>query len=544
MRSRKISLIAFGLLACMLISLGLTSCGGATTLADEDMKKYISLNESDYKGVVVTIPAVDEVTDQDVEDYIYNIRLQNATKVEKDDGVIQKDDTVKIWYRGEVNVDGVWVDFVGGSNLFSTIYSLVIGSGSFIDGFEDAMIGHEITDSKLVTITDITNKVGENGLPIVYVSYNYAYTENAGTDSEKVKKGTFTDRIDLRKGEDGNYLVAGRYDESTLREDLLGKNIGDMLLKSTYTENFDITGDLKEETLTITNVQVLAIVKEDTPLVFEVPFPDPYANNAELAGKNVRWYVYADTISRPGTLPEITKTFITKNLNITYENILPLVKEEDANLSEEELLKLYYRQYIKEGLEDQREATIEQNAITALWEIIAEKVQVTAWPETVVENYITQLEAQAKSAFESYSQENGNTLIKTWQEYVVNNYDGEYFPNVDSIACGFRRMAEETLRQQMALYYIADVENLKMSKKEQDEGYANRIKLMIDYYNAMYGIESGSSQSFTEADMNSAGYTKEVIVEDLLYEKVSLKLYETMKDKIVFESASAEEEAE
>ena len=171
-------------------------------------------------------------------------------------------------------------------------------------------------------------------------------------------------------------------------------------------------------------------------------------------------------------------------------------------------------------------------------------MQVTAWPETVVENYVTQLEAQAKSAFESYSKENGNTLIKTWQEYVVNNYDGEYFPNVDSIPSGFRRMAEETLRQQMALYYIADVENLKMSKKEQDEGYANRIKLMIDYYNAMYGLESGSSQSFTEADMNSAGYTKEVIVEDLLYEKVSLKLYETMKDKIVFESASAEEKAE
>lgn len=550
MRKGTRSAIALGLLVCLVLSLfGLTACGGETTLADEDMTKYISLNASDYKGLVVKIPAVDEVTEEDVDKYIYDIRLQNAATVEKDDGTIQKDDTVKIWYRGEVNVAAEgepekWVDFVGGSNLFSTIYSLRIGSGSFIDGFEDAMIGHEITDSKLVTLIDTNNVVGVNGLPIVYVSYTYSYTENPGTPTEKVRKGTFTDRIDLRKGEDGNYLVAGRYDESTLREDLVGKNIGAMLLKKTYTENFDISGDLKDETVTITNVQVLAIVKEDTPLTFNVAFPDPYTNNAELAGKNVRWYVYADTIARPGNLPEINKTFITKNLNISYENILPLVKEEDADLSQDELLQLYYREYIKKSLNEQRDATIEQNAIAALWEIVADKVQVKAWPEEIKANYIELLKQQAESAFETYSKENGNTLIKTWQEYVVNYYDAEYFPNVESIETGFTRMAEEQLRQQMALYYIADAENLKMSNREKEDGYAKRIKLMIDYYNAMYGIESGSSQSFTEADMNNAGYTKEVIIEDLLYEKVSLALYETMKDKIEFEAAASDSGAE
>lgn len=99
----------------------------------------------DYKGMEV--PAQDTtVSDADVDDALEKKRQQQAELVLKEDKPAAKGDTVVIDYKG--SVDGK--EFDGGS---AENYSLELGSGSFIPGFEDQLIGHNADDDVDVKVT-------------------------------------------------------------------------------------------------------------------------------------------------------------------------------------------------------------------------------------------------------------------------------------------------------------------------------------------------------------------------------------------------------
>ncbi len=105
---------------------------------------YVTLCE--YKGVKV---AADEiaVTDEEFDEYVAeNILANFAQKVEVTDRAVETGDTVNIDYVG--SVDGV--EFEGGSYEG---YSLEIGSGRFIPGFEDQIVGHEIGEEFDINVT-------------------------------------------------------------------------------------------------------------------------------------------------------------------------------------------------------------------------------------------------------------------------------------------------------------------------------------------------------------------------------------------------------
>ena len=86
-----------------------------------------------YKGVEVDKLEI-EVTDEEVNAEIDKEREKNSRMVNVEDRPVQKDDTVNLDYLG--SVDGV--PFDGGA---AEGYDLVIGSGQFIPGFEDQLIG-------------------------------------------------------------------------------------------------------------------------------------------------------------------------------------------------------------------------------------------------------------------------------------------------------------------------------------------------------------------------------------------------------------------
>ncbi|MBO7355237.1 MAG: trigger factor [Lachnospiraceae bacterium] len=89
----------------------------------------------DYKGI--EIAAVDTtVTDEDVEKKISS-ELDKDSRYEKVERPVQEGDRIKLDFEGFV--DGV--AFEGGKG---TNYNLVIGSGQFIPGFEDQLVGAEI----------------------------------------------------------------------------------------------------------------------------------------------------------------------------------------------------------------------------------------------------------------------------------------------------------------------------------------------------------------------------------------------------------------
>jgi trigger factor len=87
-----------------------------------------------------------EVTDEDVEKELKNLQERYAELVVKEDGKAEEGDTVVIDFEGFVDDE----PFEGGK---AENYSLELGSGTFIPGFEDQLIGTAAGDEKEVKVT-------------------------------------------------------------------------------------------------------------------------------------------------------------------------------------------------------------------------------------------------------------------------------------------------------------------------------------------------------------------------------------------------------
>lgn len=98
-----------------------------------------------YKGIEVE-KNIAEVTDADVEAELDKVRDRNARFIQESDKAIENGDTVTIDFEGFI--DGTAFDGGKGEN-----HELKIGSGSFIPGFEDQIIGHKVGESFDVNVT-------------------------------------------------------------------------------------------------------------------------------------------------------------------------------------------------------------------------------------------------------------------------------------------------------------------------------------------------------------------------------------------------------
>ena len=111
--------------------------------AEVAVKPEVTLGE--YKGVEVEKSDV-EVTDEDINKEVDKERENNSRTIDVDDRAVESGDIIKLDFDG--SVDGV--PFAGGK---AENYTLTIGSGSFIPGFEDQLIGTKIGEDKDVTVT-------------------------------------------------------------------------------------------------------------------------------------------------------------------------------------------------------------------------------------------------------------------------------------------------------------------------------------------------------------------------------------------------------
>lgn len=111
--------------------------------AEVAVKPEVTLGE--YKGVEVEKSDV-EVTDEDINKEVDKERENNSRTIDVDDRAVESGDIIKLDFDG--SVDGV--PFAGGK---AENYTLTIGSGSFIPGFEDQLIGNKIGEDKDVTVT-------------------------------------------------------------------------------------------------------------------------------------------------------------------------------------------------------------------------------------------------------------------------------------------------------------------------------------------------------------------------------------------------------
>ncbi|KKK38272.1 trigger factor [Mesobacillus campisalis] len=107
------------------------------------VKPEVKLGE--YKGLEVE--AFDtEVTDEEVEAELKSLQERNAELVVKEEGKAENGDTVVLDFEGFVDGEA----FEGGK---AENYSLELGSGSFIPGFEEQLVGIATGEEKEVEVT-------------------------------------------------------------------------------------------------------------------------------------------------------------------------------------------------------------------------------------------------------------------------------------------------------------------------------------------------------------------------------------------------------
>ncbi len=111
--------------------------------AEVALKPEVTLGQ--YKGIEVDKADI-TATDKEVEDAIEKERENNARTITVDDRPVQDGDVVVLDFEGFM--DGVAFEGGKGEN-----HSLTIGSGAFIPGFEDQLIGAEIDKEVEVNVT-------------------------------------------------------------------------------------------------------------------------------------------------------------------------------------------------------------------------------------------------------------------------------------------------------------------------------------------------------------------------------------------------------
>ena len=138
----KKRIIPFVLMMCLAVSLGLTGCGSDNPYSGYDLSEYVKT--ANYKGLEMEKIEV-SVSDEEVSTQVEANVEDTKTTEEVKEGTVAKNDTVNIDYEGKIDGE----TFSGGS---AEDTDLTIGSGQFIDGFEDGLIGKPVGSTQTLNL--------------------------------------------------------------------------------------------------------------------------------------------------------------------------------------------------------------------------------------------------------------------------------------------------------------------------------------------------------------------------------------------------------
>lgn len=156
MKKRCLTAVGIGMLAAAV----LTGCGNiGSGKASND-----NITISKYKNLEVEKVTAEKATDEDVKNELQNTLYANQIVNEITDRPVAQGDTVTIDFVGKMDGE----EFEGGSAQGT---SLTIGSDSFIDGFEDGLVGHNIGETLDLNLTfpdPYERDPEKSGKPVVF----------------------------------------------------------------------------------------------------------------------------------------------------------------------------------------------------------------------------------------------------------------------------------------------------------------------------------------------------------------------------------------
>ncbi len=358
------------LAVAMTASLLMSGCGDEQDISSVDASKYVKLGN--YKGLSVSVDDT-TVTDEEVEETISSNLAAKGTMTAVSGRAVQNGDTVNIDYEGKK--DGVV--FQGGT---AQGYDLEIGSGTFIDGFEDGLVGHEAGEELDLNLTfpenygsaelagqDVVftvkiNSISENVVPELddtvakeldpEVSTKDEYIAKVREDLEKSKQDSARSEVYaelLEAVEENSEIVSGNKLPSWLVEGIAAeqKSTFEANIKAygmtmeSYLSSFGMTEEQLEEEIKAyaesyakQELLVHALAQAEGIKLTDEDMNRAYAEYAEKYG-----YASADAFLstlkerkgednfREATLTEAVEKFLFKNANIENPEMVTWTEE-------------------------------------------------------------------------------------------------------------------------------------------------------------------------------------------------------------------------
>ena len=342
--------------AMILTAATMIGCGNSTdgkNLSNIDLEKYVT-SVGEYKGLELSGTKT-EVTDEYVEDYIDYILENSKETMEVTGRTVMSGDVVNIDYVG--TKDGV--AFEGGT---AQGYDLQIGSGTFIPGFEDGLIGCNIGDTIDLNLTFPEQYHSEE-----LAGQDVVFTVTINSITELVKP-ELTDEYVQSIGMEECQTVDQFYEvvRTSLEEDATAtyENELQIQIAEKLMENCEFSEEVPESLLNYYKEQMRADIENSAAYIglelsdyliqyygmtleqFETEIETQAADSTRLA------MAYASIAQKENI--EVTDDELNKNIeenyaNFGYESVEAFMQQDDPEAYRDFLLKTKVRDLLLEN---------------------------------------------------------------------------------------------------------------------------------------------------------------------------------------------------
>lgn len=436
-----------------------------------DLDKYIEFT-SDYKNLSFDL---DIAKPKDIDADVALLKLQAAARTGNGkekvlDGYsweIGAGDSVGIYYRGYIiGADGEQIAVDGMSNFGdANPHTLVIGSGSFVPGFELNIVGLKTDETnRFEKIT--TGKPGEN--QIAYVSYTRTDSSDAN------KKVTVTnERIDLSR---------------TDIDEVYGQNFKNTITSTTIGTKVALLSALNGNDYNYTDLVVNFVTECETKhFTVECYFPYNYKKE-NLRNERAYFEVYVNKFD-DFDAPELNDEFIKKQIE---DKKITVTEQELAEYEGETLVDkyvAYYNEQLMENYEKEYETLVRDRIVEILRSISKAKKYPGGKVDEVYDDYYNTV----------------NDSFITNEGKITNSYgSSNTYQTLDTYAVAYLGLqtgadwkayilglAQDSIKERMMLFYLVRNENLIPAKDEfkdlVNETRENTIAEYIAQYLAYLG---------------------------------------------------------
>ena len=226
---------------------------------------------------------------------------------------------------------------------------------------------------------------------------------------------------------------------------------------------------------------------------FDINFPDPYPNNAELSGELVTFEIKIEKIAGEKIIPELTDDFVA-NVQTYF----------DAKTVDE------LRTAVKNDMITYYEEQDKTKNMSAAWDAVTANFTAKKENEEEVQRYIQEFIEYYQSVAKNYEYDDFTAFLKESFNMTPEDFQKEA-----------ESYAKVLVTEDAGVSLIAELEHLEITEDEKKAGY--------EKFQGDYGMDA-------EAVLNYFG-SEENFLRELLYDKVTAFVYENANPTVVEQEA-------